>query len=241
MRTLLLAMTTAWLASSCGDSGRFFIVQDQVPARGCVVTTERTVYQGEGLLDLALVGGDDAFAYQLFPLIQNDYPSAGGNNSTEPNRLFIRAFRVRLEAGDGAPAAVSTFIDQTGAAPLTQPMVEFQEPWAGTIEPGGGLLAAAVGVIPSGLARAIRSKQLTANGPINLKARVRAVGQRRDGDVESSEFVFPIKVCEGCLIANLRECPYTATNLGNACNIAQDAVVDCCQAGASLTCPAVGK
>jgi hypothetical protein len=240
MRTTLgVAVVTAGLLGSCsGDTGRFFIVQNQVPTAGCVVGTNKNLYQGEGVLDVSLVGGG-SFAYQLFPLLQNDYPTAGSANAPEPNRMFVRAFRVRVEAADGAPPKVAETIDRLANSDLTRSLVEFQQPWAATIEPGGGLLAAAVGVIPSELARQVRNTRALESAtfaPVNV--RVKAVGQRRDGDVESQEFVFPIRLCDGCLVTNRTACPFAAKNLGNACNVAQDALVDCCAAGTELVCPA---
>jgi hypothetical protein len=55
--------------------------------------------------------------------------------------------------------------------------------------------------------------------------------------VESEEFVYPIKVCDGCLGRNIGPCPRAPVNKGNPCNAAQDALVDCCQQGAELRCP----
>jgi len=244
MRTIRLVAATALavLFGGCdeGDSGgRFFIVQNQVPSGSCVVSTTRSIYRGEGALDVDLVGAS-GFAYQLFPLIQNDFPSTGGGGQPEPNRLFVRAFRVRVEAGAGAPAKVVELMDRIAGGEGTRALLEYQQPWAATIDPGGGLLAAGVGVVPTELARQIAGLRVLGDGqtvPINV--RVRAVGVRREGEVESQEFVYPIEVCQGCLIANLRPCPYAPTNIGNPCNVAQDTAVDCCQDGTELVCPSI--
>ena len=64
-------------ATSCGDqSGQVFVVQNQVPAAdSCLIPGQKTgVYQGEGTLDVALVGDTTATAYYLFPLLQNNLP-----------------------------------------------------------------------------------------------------------------------------------------------------------------------
>src|SRR5688500_10310729 len=120
MRTILLGMAAAvGLLSGCSEDSRLFILQNQVPTSGCSVTTNRTVYQGDGTIDLSLVGGGSAFGYQLFPLIQNDYPAAGSAGAPEPNRLFVRAFRVRVEPGDGAPAKVFEFFDKLASSDQT--------------------------------------------------------------------------------------------------------------------------
>jgi hypothetical protein len=227
------------LAGCSSESERFFIVQDQVPTADCTVGTERTVYRGDGILDLSLVASESPSAYRLYPLLQNDLPVATGASSSQPNRLFVRAFRVRVEPGEGAPAKLTQLWDKLGGADTTRTLLAYQETWAGTIEPGGGLLSAAVTVVPGELARQIRNaKALEGTTFVNLLARVRAVGTRRDGEIESQEFAFPVRACEGCLVARLAPCPYTPTNTGHACNVAQDVPVDCCVTGNALVCPA---
>jgi hypothetical protein len=240
--TWALAAALAGLGACSNDSGgRFFIVQNQVPEAGCVINTNRNIYTGEGVLDLALVG-DGAFAYLLFPLLQNDFPAAGSAGAPEPNRMFVRAFRVRVEPGAGAPGKVIELFDRLDSSDQTHSLIEFQEPWAATIDPGGGMLAAGVGAIPGELARQLRSSRILDTNPrVPLTVRLRAVGKRRDGDVESDEFAFPVRICQDCLANLVGACPHAPVNLGNPCNPAQDAPVDCCQAGAELTCPANAK
>jgi hypothetical protein len=240
MRTILVAGIAAAAFSACtgGDAGRFFIVQNQVPQPGCLITTERTVYRGRGKLDVSLIQPGEPFAYELFPLLQNDFPASGTANAPEPNRLFVRAFRVTVEPGVGAPPSVQTAFNT--AANMSPDLLQFQVPWAGSIDPGGGLLGSAVGVVQVDLARRIQAtRALEGNARVPINARVKAVGQRQDGDVESGEFVYPIEVCDGCLVGIIQACPFTAVNTGNACNPAQDSVVDCCQNGTQLVCPAV--
>jgi hypothetical protein len=242
MRTILGGVAVAALLAGCGgETGRFYIVHNLVPQAGCVITTDRTLYRGEGLLDVSLVGSGDRPAYELFPLLQNDYPAAtGAGNPPQPNRLFVRAFRVWSGPGDGAPQRVFQLYGTLANSEQTRSLIEFQQPWAATIEPGGGLLAAAVDVIPGELARQLRDTGVMDNGAmVPLEVRVRAVGERLDGEVESQEFVYPLKACLGCLVGTVRPCPFMPARRGNACNIAQDATVDCCSAGAELTCPAV--
>jgi hypothetical protein len=234
----VLGMACGLALTACsGESDRFFIVQDQVPTADCVVRAERTTYRGDGLLDLSLVGADSPSGYQLYPLLQNDLPAVAEQNASQPNRLFLRAFRVRVEAGEGAPAKVAQLFDKLGADGST--LLAFQEAWSGTLEPGGGVLPAHVTVIPGELARQLRATRvLETTGFVNLTVRVRAVGRRRDGELESQEFSFPVRACEGCLVTRLAPCPYAPVNRGHACNVAQDEPVDCCQTGNALVCPA---
>jgi hypothetical protein len=225
------------LTGCSADSDRFFIVQDQVPTASCRVGPERTTYRGDGTLDLSLVGSDSPSGYQLYPLLQNDLPLVAEQNASQPNRLFVRGFRVRVEPGQGAPARVTQLFDKLAADGST--LLAFQEAWSGTLEPGGGVLPAHVTVIPGELARQLRATNvLETTTFVNLTVRVRAVGRRRDGELESQEFTFPVRACQGCLVARLSPCPYTPANRGHACNVAQDEPVDCCQTGNALVCPA---
>jgi hypothetical protein len=237
--TAIMAGAVALAAAGCsGESDRFFIVQDQVPAANCVVGPERATYRGDGVLDLSLVGADSLAGYELFPLLQNDLPVVAEQNASQPNRLFVRAFRVRVEPGDAAPAKVTQLFDKLAGGDQRS-LIEFQQVWAGTLEPGGGVLPAHVTVIPGELARQLRAtRALETTSSFNLLARVRAVGRRRDGELESQEFAFPVRACEGCLVARLGPCPYAPANRGHACNVAQDEPVDCCQTGNALICPA---
>jgi hypothetical protein len=235
----MVVFAAAGMAACSRESDRFFILQAQVPGDNCVIGADRTLYIGEGTLDLSLVGSNSDVGYRLFPLLQNDLPAVKQANSPEPNRLSVRAFRVLVEPGDGAPETVTQLFTRLSGADQTRSLVEFQEPWAGSIEPGGGLLPAAVTVIPGELARQIRAtRALEAATFVNLTARVRAVGEHRVGEVESREFAFPVRLCEGCLVAAIQPCPYVPVNKGNVCNVAQDAPVDCCVTGNALECPA---
>jgi hypothetical protein len=227
----------AALLVGCSSDGseRFFIVQNQVPQDGCVISGDHTaLYRGRGILDVALVFDGALVGYELFPLLQSDLPVMGQTSGTEPNRMALREFRVRLETAPGAPAAV---VDLFASAAL-QPNLAYSEPWSGTLEPGGGTVSAAVTVVPAEVARQIRATGvLTTISDVGLTARVRAVGDSLTDSFESREFVYPIDVCNGCLISNISACPSAPVNKGNACIVSQDEPVDCCSDGASLVCP----
>jgi hypothetical protein len=135
---------------------------------------------------------------------------------------------------------VTELFSRLDSSEQTHALLEFQVPWAATIDPGGGLLAAFADAVPTELARQIQATRALDSTPeIPLNLRLRAVGQRRDGEMESEEFVFPISVCERCLGRNIGQCPKAPVNQGNPCNAAQDFTVDCCQAGAELICPSI--
>jgi hypothetical protein len=225
--------------AGCGDAGeRFFIVQNQVPEGGCVIPGAKSaLYRGSGRLDVGLVNASAVTGYRLFPLLQNDLPALGQAGGTEPNRLSLREFRVHLELAPGAPQALVDLF----ASPYLAPYLAYSQPWSGTLDPGGGTLAAGVTVVPAEVARQIDATGvLDTLSSVGLTARVRAIGDTLDDTFESREFVYPISACKYCLVSYLASCPYDPVNTGNLCNVAQDDPVDCCSDGASLVCPARG-
>jgi hypothetical protein len=229
------------LGASCGDETRFFIVHNQRPDQGCAVSPEVAhAYAGQGRLDASLVGDSSAYAYSLFPLLQNDLPRSGQPGANEPYRLTIEAFLVNLELDKDAPAAARQVFDELGANDATRRFLAFEEPYAATLEGGGGRLAAGVHVVPAEVVRRLKSAgAFEGVAAVRMMVKLRARGRGQNGAIETPVFRFPLDVCVGCLL-NLRgACPVAElANPGNVCNLAQDDLVDCCMEGRSLRCPA---
>jgi hypothetical protein len=224
------------LAAACDlPPHQFFIVQNQVPKTGCVISNDSAVYRGDGMMDVRLVSATASEGYGVFPLVKNDLP-AGAAGEAANNRIELRAFDVDVVAIGTLPANTGALMKSLDGDPL----LHFRLPWSGVIDPGGGLKSAHVSAVSGELARRIRDTgDLSQNGSyLQLGARIRVAGDR-SGPVTSDTFIFPIRVCDGCLIGNVAICPFSAapTNVGNACNVAQDDVVDCCTSGDTLTCP----
>jgi hypothetical protein len=238
VRWWALGMFVAAFGAGCGGAWeRFYVVQNQVPEAGCVIPGDHgMLYRGSGTLDVGLVGEGAGGGYGLFPLLQNDLPASGQPGGTEPNRVVLREFRVRLELAPPTPpdALVSAF-DSLAA----EGYLAYSQPWSGSVEPGGGTVSAGVTVVPAEVARRIEATGvLDYLSSVGLTARVHAVGDTLSDTIESREFVYPITVCKYCLISYLAACPYAPVNTGNVCNVAQDNPVDCCSDGSSLVCPA---
>jgi hypothetical protein len=222
-------MLLAALASCGAQPGELVFVQNQVPEPGCVIPAALgNLYRGQGTLDVSLVEDGAHAGYKLFPLLQNNMRQLG--RPVEPNRLFVRAFRVELEL-DEAPQAVASLF----------PHGPYDERWAGTVEPGGGLLATGMNAFPADLARKIRAtKALEAQTFMRVFVKVAALATKIDGtEIESDTFRYPLRICQGCLVAAVRPCPAAPRSLGNECNVAQDNPVDCCVADNRLICPSI--
>jgi hypothetical protein len=243
-RSCIPLLSLLLLPVGCGEETRFFIVQNQVPKEGCVVAGDKTdVYRGEGYLDVGLVSDGAAFAYDLFPLVQNDLPGNGsGMGSPQPNRLVIKGFRVTVELDPAAPEAARQVFDRLAADETGRGFLSYEEPWSGTLEPGGSTKAAGVGVFPAEIARRLRDTgYFDGEGVRELRASVtvRALAERQAGDLETPPFRYPLRLCQGCLMAFQGTCPLRERRFaGNACNLAQDEPVDCCLDGGRMRCPA---
>jgi hypothetical protein len=232
-------------AASCGNPpGQFLIVQNQVPDEGCVIPASLgTVYQGEGTLDVRLVSDFAESGYYLFPLMQNNYPSPTGGDTGDPNRIALSGYRVDVSLPDDAPADAiyDLFAALQTSSPAGGPdqMIQYRVPTSGSVASGGGNTAGSVNAFPGALARAIRKTGVLQNVPyVWMYSTVRALGNNLASSVESDAFRYPIRVCDGCLIASREVCPVSHPVLtGNQCNISQDGYVDCCTSGTGLVCP----
>jgi hypothetical protein len=234
---VLLISTLSGL--SCGRvPGQFTIINNQVPLPGCLIPTNRTIYQGQGFLDLSLVqdGADSAFL--VFPLLENNLPASTGG--IDPNRISLRSFAIDISPISSSGQMTTDLF--TTLSNNGDPLVRYQVPWSGSVDSGGGMVAAAVHAFPVQLAqRLLDTQEIGVSPSLTVNLRIRAFGRTTTQDIESDPFDYPVSVCAGCLIANVAACPYTTppANLGNDCNIAQDGFVDCCTSGGDLICPPV--
>jgi hypothetical protein len=223
---------------ACGQPpNQFFIVQNQVEEAGCIINTAQSPYRSRGHMDVRLIRKDAITGYLAFPLVKNDLPPEEGSVAQQ-NRIALSSFVVDLETIGPPPARIADLMQNLEAS--NPEVLHFRQPTSGSVGPGGALTATSVTVITADLARRIRDTGDLKTVPyLQLGARIKVVGRRGTGVIESDPFLFPINVCDGCLVARVESCPFTTppTNMGNACNIAQDGFVDCCTMGDSFICP----
>jgi len=233
---MLAALVGSVLA--CGRvPGQFSIVNNQIPLEGCVIPTNETIYQGSGVLDLSLVRPGALTAYMFFPLLRNNLE--GNASGVDTNEIHLKSFAIDVSLrGPAQPQTQALFDGLAANDPMG--LAHFKMDWSGSVGSGGGEISAAVTAFRTELASLILGTQEVGLSPsLGVNLRVRAFGSTTVADIESDPFDFPISLCAGCLIANLQPCPYTAApvNEGHACNVAQDAPVDCCLSGNDLLCP----
>jgi hypothetical protein len=224
--------------------GEFIIVQNQVPAADCTIPpTLGAIYRGHGILDVRLTV--DGHGYQLYPLLQNNFPPPSGQ-SVDANRIALSGFDVDVDLPpDPPPGQIKDLITMYRAAADGSPelaLVHYGTLTSGSVASGGGNTASSVEAFPSQLAQRIRDMGLlSAPNPnrYEVMTSVRARGDNLVGGVRSDAFKYPIELCDGCLLVDQGTCPVAAA-LGNSCAPGQDdGAVGCCTLSGSVVCPSV--
>jgi len=250
----VMAVSSGSCTSEANNS--LAIVWAQVPTvnmGGCSVTgTKGMTYLPSGTLD---VGLDKDYAYDLYPLIENNLKKAPTAN-IEYNAIRITGVDVKLIPPPGVTLTLPT------SCPA-----EFSHPISLKVDPVG-TAALDVEAIKACHIPAIRKQFSVAKSDGGLSPNVqdqevftavlRVQGEHGGVDIESAPFSFPIRVCLGCLqrgfaaegfrdldYPKIPDCRSLVENpyVGNACNIAQDfGPVLCCSTDgsgspASIECP----
>ncbi len=234
----LVAVLWPLVFAACGRvPGQFEILNDQVPTvgagGGCTVPVDAVLYQGAGRLDLSIVRSNADAAYLFFPLIENNLPGAK-NGAQDPNQIQLSGFNIDITPLSGTSTGTNTVLAGNALA-------HFKTAWSGGVASGGGQINAIVNAFPVALAEQLLNEGGVSSDPsATLNLRIQALGTTTFGtEMQSDPFNFPLELCVGCLVATVHACPFTSapTNLGNACNPAQDAPVDCCTQDGALICP----
>jgi hypothetical protein len=177
--------------------------------------------------------------YVMTPLIQSRLIASETTTDDISKTVQLRGADVRLTL-----KAVS--IERDGQFVNTNPEKAypgFSVLFSGAIPPGGSANAF-VDIIPPSILRTIAADSGANLDTDSLNAEVLAEvvikGDLNGDAIESQPYFYPVTVCNDCVINVVGACPMTGTpRTGNACNLFQDGVVDCCQElDGGITCPA---
>jgi hypothetical protein len=197
-RTWTSALWLAALLSGCvvgNDDGELVLLQAEPLDTGtCQGSHDETVGLSSGVIDMAM-----ATDYILFPLAQNNL---GGTETTEGALdtfdVLLRRAIVEYEPLDQISV---TFPD------------EFRQPLSGHVAAAGGQTRFGVEVLTPGMVQDLRTAQefvvrsadgqvRPARAQIKLLVKLTIQGETLDGKtVESNRMIFPLTVCNGCLVS----------------------------------------
>lgn len=207
---IALTVALGLVAGGCVDDDRAFrIRQNQVPGSGCEVGTSTTKFQAAGLLDVSV-----NFGYRFFPLIENNMRSTKGDGQPERNQLYLRKVKISLDL-DEIPG---NYPDD---------LVEFGLPISGLLNPGARIVIGGIEIVRAELVQMLPN--LETRRPY-IMASVGVIADRNGEEVESGSFLYPIELCEGCLVDYRASCPTSGdtTVIRNVCGLPQESRVTCC-------------
>ncbi|MCB9617245.1 MAG: hypothetical protein H6722_32845 [Sandaracinus sp.] len=152
----------------------------------CSYDPTSTALQSQGTLDVAFAG-----TFELHPAIQSQLQQRGRSGRPEPNGIYITRAEVTLEGLDGLA------IDFGGLPnPFSVPMSVYVPPASSPTSPGS-----ATGTIVAIPADYTVSLPVAPGTTTTVVASVRLVGKTLgDIDIETGDWVYPIEVCNGCLL-----------------------------------------
>lgn len=225
----------------CADSGgqTLVVLNNAVPDDGCVVApSEGGAFIPSGRIDaLGVTERGSNLGYLITPTIKNLADSREDTLTTE-RTVILQGAKIDLVIGTEANPVLS---ESELAALTAANLTKFTAPFAGAIEPDGGLVGIAFELVPRAVIAAIGPK-LAANDTALITASFAVFGETISGSgVEADPFVYSISVCNGCLFSDLGSCvgiPDQTYPGGGACNLFQDVPATCCSSGPVLVCPA---
>lgn len=167
---------------------RMAIAPPQNRQNGCVYTSDPTQpFLSSGTLDVAILAKDPTYIVEL--LVGSQLFDRGDQKFTraEPNRTHVNGAVVRVTDANGGQ--LSEFTSLTSA---------FIEPQANNTP---GYSPARVQALDAATARKV-SAGLAPGSDTLVVANIKVFGTTLGGvDLESGEFQFPIRVCNGCLLS----------------------------------------
>ncbi len=212
------------------DDTSFYIKGMRAPEAKCATPAPGgSTFVGTGQLDVSMKTG-----YLAFPETLNALSSSTTSMPGQPEThiLQMRGYRISLDMSEIPGSFPAELTDKTF-------------PTSGTITPAGAMVTA-IEVLGSPLAA-----QLATVVPKGVErtvyASIRAVATMAGGEKESALFVFPVMICNGCLVDFLsgRPCPApdesTAKFKTNTCGLPQDEPVTCCNEANSAVVKCLAK
>jgi hypothetical protein len=181
--------------------------------------------------------------YLLTPLIQSRVTTATGGSGTttmvDPIQKTISLRGADVSLTVEAVSVLNPDGSFTVSTPATKQVDPFSVLFSGSLPPNG-TVNVGFEVIPPATAQRILSiagYQAGQRMSAEVLAQVTIRGDLGGDEVTATPFYFPISVCTDCVVNVVGPCPAAGTQTGNACNVFQDGVVDCCTSGNQLVCP----
>jgi len=251
----LVPIAAVVLAGACttnqGDEG-MVIVQNSAVGEKCEFTDLMPAFNPRGSIFI-----DSPVPYLFTPVVESRINAIMGMEQNKTIALHGARIDLAVDAlevvhSDGTVTQV-TFSDSELATLKTAGSTHFKSLFAAPLPPNEGRSNVAFDIVPLSMLSAIKMKaagSATDHVHAQLVATVSVFGDLSGDEITGLPFQYPVTVCNDCVVNVLRDdmgaaidCPVpmaTAVKTGNACNVFQDGVVDCCtvKATGAHVCPA---
>lgn len=238
----LASLTSALVLFGCanqGDEGMIVLNNTAVTGECTLAGTAGQPFISHG--ELYALGNN---GYLLTPLIQSRVTTDTGGTGTAVDQLqktiSLRSADVSLSVE--AVSVRNSDNSYTVSTPSNNQVDPFSVLFSGSLPPNG-TVNVGFEVIPPATAQRILALANYVPGQMlsaEVLAQVTIRGELGGDEISASPFHFPISVCTDCVVNVLGPCPVMETpRTGNACNLFQDGIVDCCtNTSNQLVCPA---
>ena len=207
-----------------GDEGMYVVNNTAIEGDACTLAGT----PDQPFLSHGVINAKSPVPYLLHPLIKSRIQSIDGVDD-ESKTIQLRSADITL--------TMKAITIGTTTTPSSANLGSFSALFAGPVPPNG-TVNVGVDLIPTSTLRAIEGMGGT-DFNAEVVASIVIKGELNGDEVKSQPYVFPVSVCDKCVVRNVGACPMLGTpRTGNACNPFQDGTVDCCDMGGTLVCPA---
>ncbi len=223
---LALQSLSACLEPNDGD----LVIQQAQPLSGsgssCIATVDESLYLTSGTVDMAV-----AQSYSFYPLVRNNIRDIIETKRYQPTDARLNTKAVSLKR-----AKVTYHTQEEFSVQLADRVVPLSASVATS-----GLTAVAVELLTPAMIRQFRNADefivrgsqgeiRPARTSLDLTVGVTVEGETQDGNqVESNEFVFSLRVCNGCLVTYYPGCTNGTEEdtSGDVCVVGWETPISC--------------
>ena len=197
---VMLVVSLIPILASCQDRevGMNILEMKPVDPSTCLAVSDEGAYRAGGVVDLTLRTN-----YEVHPMVENNMVDTVEIKSLDSTDARVSTNSIVLRSA----VIEYTALDQLSANIQTQRII----PLSGTIGIGERLLITGLDLFSSDMLEQFRSADefLLIDGgearprrtDAEIIAHIRLKGETLDGrEIESNEFLFPVRVCNGCMI-----------------------------------------
>jgi len=233
--TTLTAIIALAACANTGDEG-MIVLNNSAVGSTCTLTGSTT----QPFIAHGQIWARSPNGYFLTPLIQSRVMSASSVDDSQ-RTIYLTGANVTLEVKAVTIERADGSFANPAPPTLSGQQAQFSSLFSASLPPSGSVNVG-FDVIPVQTLRTI----LTASGAAatdkmsaEVLATISILGELGGNEIEGQPFQFPIAVCNNCVVVDNGVCPLAVTpRTGNACNVYQDGVVDCCRdASNNLICP----